>query len=1060
MKITQKDKFTLFMLRQQHRVSGRSGNRGMQFMALFIALNILLTGVASGYEIRGVADTAIGLGSLNGPNGYRIEGREVGDQAGRALHNAGDVNGDGLDDFIVGAPSASPDGLQSAGEAYVIFGQPTNPSALPLTNLNGTNGFRVVGVTYNDEAGYAASGAGDVNNDGFDDVIIGAPGADPTEKSPEAGAVFVVFGRAAFPARLELSSLNGTSGFRLNGIAENYRTGASVANAGDINGDGYDDILIGAPDASPGNKESIGQAYAVFGGQSFPPVFNLSSLNGANGFQINGVAAESYTGKVLSGGNDLNQDGYQDILLSAGNYLAGKSLESGTVYVIYGSDAFSAKFALSSLNGENGFRIEGINGGDNAGRSVTIAGDVNGDGRADVIIGAPYAIAHKGEVYVILGQPTYPAVFNLSTLNGANGFRLLGDEANGEAGTAVGAADVNGDGLDDVIVGASVAGTGSARFAGITYIFFGKTVFEPSTSLGSLGTGGLRLDGAAAGEQSGQTIGSGGDINGDGYDEVLIGAPNAGPGVNTDVGYIYVLQGGPTLGIELPVTHKGTPADNNLIGTSGVDVMHGHRGNDQIDAAGGNDVIKGGSGDDVHTGGAGADRLSGGNGQDMASYINSADAVTINLFTGTTAGGDAAGDSLRSIEDLRGSPAADTLVGNTRDNRLEGAGGDDALTGGLGDDAFRFGPQSGDDTIMDFVPGPESDDYLDFSPYTTLMNVNGLNIQAQGSNTRVTLPGGETITLLNVIPAALHADDYRFFGAPLAAADDFNTPANTQLKVAAPGVLDNDDNPTSNTLKAVLVASPDHGTLTLLADGGFTYTPENDFVGEDEFTYQADNGQKSNIARVTVTVTQPPPTAVDDVFIAEMEKVLEVSSPGVLGNDLSFGSIPLEAFLVDPPVDGVLVLNSNGSFSYTPSVDYPAQDSFTYQASNGLVSNIATVTINILDPDGPPVASNDSYELPVDETLSVGAPGVLGNDVNPLATPMTAKLGVKPTHGTLTLNSNGGFTYIPNAGYVGQDSFTYQADNGQLSNTATVSLKVVDGSAGSGRVLLPAIMRR
>src|SRR5690606_19898553 len=146
---------------------------------------------------------------------------------------------------------------------------------------------------------------------------------------------------------------------------------------------------------------------------------------------------------------------------------------------------------------------------------------------------------------------------------------------------------------------------------------------------------------------------------------------------------------------------------------------------------------------------------------------------------------------------------------------------------------------------------------------------------------------------------------------------------------------------------------------------------------------------------------------------------------GDLDNDLSFGSIPLEAILVEPPVNGILTLNSNGSFTYTPSVDLPAQDSFTYQASNGLLSNIDTVTINIFDPEGPPVASDDSYDTPADETLIVTTPGVLGNDVNPLANSMTAKLGAQPSHGTVTLNSNGGFTYVPNDGFSGQDSFTY-----------------------------------
>lgn len=1042
--------------------SPRPRNTLRKRMAIILALSLILliNSLVYGDEVPrdSTAETVINLSTLLGPSGFRIEGRDDGDQAGRSLHFAGDVNGDGLNDFVVGAPAARPDGLQSAGEAYVVFGQNSNPNNLPLSNLNGTNGFRIVGVTFNDEAGSAVGGGGDINNDGYDDLIIGAPGADLNEQTTESGAAFVLFGRPSFPAQIDLDSVNGTSGFRINGIAANDRAGTSAGIANDINGDGFDDILIGAPDATVGGKQGSGQVYIVWGKQSFPPVFNLSSLNGSNGFSVNGVTTETSAGKVLRAAGDLNKDGYGDFLLSAGSYLSGKSLESGTVYVVFGQKTFPSKFNLTSLNGTNGFRIEGIADGDNAGRSVAAAQDVNGDGRDDLIIGAPYASSHKGEAYIVFGRSSYPQAVNLQDLNSTTGVRLIGDQTNGEAGTAVSAADINGDGLQDIVVGASVAGAGTSRFAGMTYVVFGRTTFEASLSLGALGSGGLRFDGGMAGDQSGQTLSSAGDINGDGYDELLIGAPNAGPGVKSDAGFVYLVQGGPTLGVNLPVTHTGTPGINTLSGTAGNDVMLAHRGDDQINAGAGNDVLKGGSGNDIHNGGPGADRIIGGTGQDTASYAGSPTGVTINLFTGAASGGDAAGDALVSIERVIGSSGADTLIGSAGDNVLNGAGGDDTLTGGLGNDAFKFGSGSGKDTINDFASGPQSPDILDFSDYPAINDPEDLTLKAQGSDTLITLPGGETILLKGVAPGSLHADDYRFMGAPLANPNQYSTPVNTELKVSAPGVLDNDDNPTATQLSAVIVEGPAHGKVTLQASGGFTYTPDKDFVGIDEFFYQASNGQLSNVAQVTIDVTLLPPTAVDDAYIVELGETLSIPTPGVLANDQKSGQIPLQAILVEGPVDGILQLNNNGSFTYTPSVDYSTQDSFVYQASNGLFSNSATVTITIVDPDGPPVAADDAYQLGVDQTLTIPAPGVLGNDINPLTTTMTAKLVDNPAHGTLTLNANGGFTYKPNTGYAGLDSFTYRADNGQQSNLATVALTISDSPAQGQQIMLPVIL--
>lgn len=620
--------------------------------------------------------SAIDLGSLAANDGFVIQGDRSGDHAGRSVAVAGDINGDGVDDLIVGAFRGDNRGLD-AGEAYVVYGIAglTRPN-LDLSSLSAAQGFAIEGDSPGDLAGFSAAGVGDINGDGIDDIAIGS--RDNDEGGPNAGAAYVLFGRAgtARPT-VNLAALSPTDGFKITGAAAFDELGTSVSGAGDINGDGIDDLVIGAP-GNDATAPDAGAAYVIFGrsGASRETVY-LNALGASDGFAIFGEADGDSLGNSVSGAGDVNGDGLQDLLVSA-LYSDGGGVKAGATYVILGQlGGIRSDLSVANLAGREGLVIQGAAAGDYSGRAVSGAGDVNGDGIDDLLVGATGNDAggdFAGATYVIFGN------HNFGSINGTDGDDILvgtlanniingldgNDTLAGEAGSDI----LNGGNGSDRLVGGAGADTMNGE-AGNDRIVIDN---EADMAIGGNGIDTVEFVSAGltyllAPDVEIVSNHSGGDLT------LTMNALGNTFGGSAGVDLVSLGDGGDSA--------YGRGGDDQFLGEGGNDYLFGEAGNDRLDGGSSNDFLYGGSDNDTVIGGAGADTIYGQDGDDVITGGSGLD----QLFGG--AGSD------RFVFTLVGDTGSTSVTADRIGDFSIGQGDRidlsamDAITGGA-DDSFSF----------------------------------------------------------------------------------------------------------------------------------------------------------------------------------------------------------------------------------------------------------------------------------------------------------------------------------------------------------------------------------
>jgi|GEM_PF-3315299 len=471
--------------------------------------------------------------------GLRVVGQPVGSALGFSETSAmGDLNGDGRADLVLAAPSAGRPGAAGVGTAYLFFGSDALGASLNVSSANTT----IVGSALfaSTNLGRFVTGVGDVNNDNVDDFFLGT-----SRGATGQGAAYLIFGGATLPAQINVSNL-GSAGVLLTGefSGDNFGVFAS-SEGGDVNGDSINDFLIGAPSAD-GQR---GRSYLVFGRSSWPQTLSMIGQPASSVVQLSGANPGDLFGVANHIGADINNDGLPELFINASAFDLTANSDEGRSYVIFGRSAanpWPVTFAMTAINGSNGFSVTGSIPVGGFGAPILSLGDVNGDGVGDFAMGQARG---AGSVALLYGKANWDANISVSELDGVIGTRFTG-EANGDAAGAYLAApgDLNGDSFAELMISAPGADPLARSNAGKVYVIRGRAAnfaaAEPLSAVEAAIAGEVFI-GPTANFGAGPISGLGKLNNGDAAPDFLIASETAAGDV-----YVVLRQAGVTDGFK------------------------------------------------------------------------------------------------------------------------------------------------------------------------------------------------------------------------------------------------------------------------------------------------------------------------------------------------------------------------------------------------------------------------------------------------------------------------------------------------------------------------------